>query len=143
MSDEHEHDIDIELDRQSREEAADDAMFNKVLLLAANIGPQSAAPSSPARVEAQARDARRLLGTPPDAPATSSKIEVIVGRFEFEYTSFEQWVSKAWSWFGNARLRGDQVLCVDAAGRVCLTGREFMRARDEGTFPIKVYRATL
>lgn len=59
-----EHDIDNELVRQSREEAADDAMFDEAL--AADIGPQSAAPSSPARVEAQSRDARRLLDTPPD-----------------------------------------------------------------------------
>lgn len=141
MANEHEH--DNELGRYSREEAADDAMFDEALA-DADIGPQSAAPSSPARVEAQARDARRLLDTPPDAPIPKllNKIEVTVGIVEFEFTSFEQWVNKATSWFKNARLRGDQSLCVDAAGRVCLTGREFIRARDEDTFPIKVYRAT-
>lgn len=137
-----EHNIENELGRQSREEAADDAMFDDAE--AADIGPQSAAPSSPARVEAQARDARRSLDTPPDAPTPEllNKIEVTVGILEFEFMSYMQWVNKATSWFKNARLRGDKSLCVDAAGRVCLTGREFMRARDEGTFPIKVYRAT-
>ncbi len=137
MRDEHEHDIDNELGSQSREEAADDAMFDEAF--AELIGPKLAA-----LVKEQSSGERQLLNTPPDAPIPKllNKIEVTVDILEFEFTSFEKWVNKATSWFKNARLRGDQAICVDAAGRVCLTGREFIRARDEVAFPIKVYRAT-
>jgi hypothetical protein len=32
------------------------------------------------------------------------------------------------------------VLCVDSVGRVCITGRHFIRAEDEKTYPIGVFR---
>ncbi len=37
-------------------------------------------------------------------------------------------------------VRSEDVICVDAKGRMCVKGMEFMRARDENTFPIKVYK---
>ena len=55
------------------------------------------------------------------------------------FDTFEQWVNKASSWltrypgYDDKRFRAT---CLDSAGRPCLIGRDFMRARDEGTFPV-------
>lgn len=55
------------------------------------------------------------------------------------FETFEQWVSRA------SRLLGGRIgnfgeplsaICVDAIGRRCNIGGDFMRARDEGTFPV-------
>lgn len=75
--------------------------------------------------------------------APSCSLTVHVGEFLFEFSSFGQWVAKASSWFTNTGVRGEECLCVDAAGRLCRIGKQFMRARDEGTFPVRVYRMTV
>ena len=68
------------------------------------------------------------------------KVQVRLGNEIFRFTSFSQWVNKAASWFRGAQLRdGYGYVCVDAKGRICQVGREFMRARDEDSFPIIVY----
>jgi len=60
-----------------------------------------------------------------------------------QFTSYEQWVNKAGSWLGGVSGGGyrykkpEKVVCVDAAGRRCTIGSEFMRAESEGTFPVK------
>lgn len=51
-----------------------------------------------------------------------------------EFATFIQWVNKATSWIG-----GENALCVDAKDRVCRNGGDFMRARDEGAFPVRFY----
>ena len=51
-----------------------------------------------------------------------------------EFRSFMQWVNKATSWIG-----GMNALCVDAKDRVCCMGADFMRARDEGAFPVRFW----
>ncbi|MFI5296499.1 MAG: DUF5131 family protein [Polyangiales bacterium] len=51
---------------------------------------------------------------------------------EGQFTSFEHWCNKAKSWIG-----GTGALCVDAKGRVLLVGKDFMRSRDEGAFPVR------
>ena len=51
-----------------------------------------------------------------------------------EFGSFGEWVDKAASWIG-----GTNPLCADAKGRVCEVGKDFMRARDEGAFPIRFW----
>lgn len=62
-----------------------------------------------------------------------------------EFTSFEQWVNKARSWLGGINQsagrykRAERTICIDAKGRECRNGGDFMRARDEGTFPVKAY----
>jgi hypothetical protein len=70
-------------------------------------------------------------------------VPIQLGPEAFRFDSFEHWVNKAQSWFASripdrARL-GRRYLCIDAAGRVCMIGADFMRARDEGTFPVVVY----
>lgn len=62
-----------------------------------------------------------------------------------EFVSFDQWVNKARSWLGGINQsygrykRAERVICIDAKGRVCARGADFMRARDEGAFPVKAY----
>jgi len=66
-------------------------------------------------------------------------IMVKVGEEAFRFNKFSDWVNGAGSLFEIAELSGKcDLLCVDARGRICLTGKEFMRAR---SFPIVVYRA--
>jgi protein gp37 len=48
------------------------------------------------------------------------------------FHSYEYWVCKA----GTHLHPGD--VCMDAKGRICKIGADFMRARDEGTFPVTV-----
>ena len=68
-------------------------------------------------------------------------IMVKVGAEAFRFNKFSDWVNGAGSLFEIAELKDRDVLCVDARGRICLTGREFIRARDDNSFPIVVYRA--
>lgn len=64
-----------------------------------------------------------------------------------QFDSYEQWVNKARSWLGGISSGGvrykdvEHVVCVDARGRLCSIGRDFMRARDEGTFPVRACQA--
>ena len=70
-----------------------------------------------------------------------AELNVKVGAEAFRFNKFSDWVNGAGSLFEIAELRGNEdSLCVDAKGRICLTGKEFMRARDDGSFPIIVYR---
>lgn len=50
------------------------------------------------------------------------------------FHSFEHWVAKAQTWLHVTDR------CIDACGRECAIGADFMRARDQGTFPVAIYR---
>ena len=57
-----------------------------------------------------------------------------------QFQNFEQWINKASSWLTRHELYDDRcfrAICFDAKGRHCAIGRDFMRARDEGTFPVR------
>lgn len=54
----------------------------------------------------------------------------IVGHFD----SYQQWVNKGASWLASPQYRG--AMCIDAKGRRVAMGADFMRARDENTFPV-------
>ena len=70
-------------------------------------------------------------------------IPVVVGEMLFEFSSFDCWVANASRWFTKSGFRGDDCICIDSINRICRTGKQFMRARDEGTFPIRVYVAVV
>lgn len=70
-------------------------------------------------------------------------IKIQVGELLFQFTSFSDWVNNASRRFKTWEVRGDETLCIDKKGRVCLVVRQFIRARDEKTYPINVYRATV
>ena len=48
------------------------------------------------------------------------------------FLSFDRWVNHAKSYIG-----GTKAICVDDRGRVCANGKDMMRARDEGAFPVR------
>lgn len=58
----------------------------------------------------------------------------------FEFSSFDNWCNSATAKYHMAGASSKDSLAVDAIGRVCVKGKEFMRARDENCFPITVYR---
>lgn len=57
----------------------------------------------------------------------------------FSFSSQQEWVNKAKSWYANCGVRAPNYIAIDAAGRVCTKGAEFMRATQENTYPITVY----
>lgn len=59
-----------------------------------------------------------------------------------QFDTFQQWVNHASSWLTGFRGSvGEPVsaICVDARGRRCHVGKDFMRARDEGAFPVRFF----
>lgn len=50
-----------------------------------------------------------------------------------EFRTFNQWVNKASGWIDG------KAVCVDAKGRRCQIGGDFMRARDENAFPVRFF----
>ena len=57
----------------------------------------------------------------------------------FRFTSFLDWVNHAQSRFKRAGVGASQYVCIDATGRICGMGKQFMSARDRGAFPVVVY----
>jgi hypothetical protein len=62
------------------------------------------------------------------------------------FDSFDQWVNRASSWLTCHSDYNDgsvthydrfTAICFDTEGRICRIGADFMRARDEGTFPVR------
>lgn len=84
-----------------------------------------------------------------DAPTKS--VERVIPPFSDQrFDTFEQWVNRASSWltchhkYNNTEhgekkgWRGSHftALCFDSLGRRCESGKDMMRARDEGAFPV-------
>lgn len=67
-----------------------------------------------------------------------SELLPIQADYRGEWSSFDRWCDCASKDIG-PRSGIAHPLCVDAVGRVCFIGKQFMRARDEGTFPVKFY----
>lgn len=63
-----------------------------------------------------------------------------VGEWLFEFLTFGAWVNHASRLFRFHEVTGRDTVCIDQKGRLCTIGKHFMCARDEGTFPIAVFR---
>jgi hypothetical protein len=50
-----------------------------------------------------------------------------------QFTTFDTWVNKAAGWIDG------RAVCIDAKGRRCFNGGDFMRARDEDAFPVRFF----
>lgn len=60
----------------------------------------------------------------------------------FQFRSFTDWVNHAQSRFARMNAAGvmtRETVCVDASGRICSFGKQFMSARDREAFPVTVY----
>lgn len=75
----------------------------------------------------------------PNADSPKTSIPITPGRMLFEFTSHEDWVQRAAHAFKFHGVRGVDCICVDAIGRLCPMGMQFRRAREQSTFPIRVY----
>lgn len=68
-------------------------------------------------------------------------LQVQLGPKIFSFTNFQDWVNKARGRFASHGVRSEDVICLDAAGRILKIGADFHRARDECAFPADVYLA--
>jgi len=68
-------------------------------------------------------------------------IMIAVGEELFMFLTFDNWCNSAQHKFADAGVTSKDVLAIDNKGRICQKGLEFMRARDEEEFPVRVYRA--
>lgn len=66
-------------------------------------------------------------------------LTINVGPLLWEWHSFDNWCDTAARSFRFYQVRGCDVVCLDTKGRVCAVGKHFMTARDDGSFPVKVY----
>ena len=69
-------------------------------------------------------------------------LTVRVGPELFRFESKQQWVNKGKGWYESARLSGipsHDTIALDARARVVRSGREFMRAEQDGAYPVIVY----
>lgn len=74
----------------------------------------------------------------------TNTMEITLGQYLFKFDNFDEWCDKAKGMFKRAGILGcNYHLCIDTKGRICPTGKEFMRARDENAFPIKVFIARI
>lgn len=83
----------------------------------------------------QIKQMRRELRDCSEAEA-GNQLQVFLGDEVCVFQSYSQWVNKAASWIGG---RGSSIICVDSLGRICETGTQFMRARDDNSFPVRVF----
>lgn len=59
-----------------------------------------------------------------------------------QFDTFDDWVnhaSRALTGFTGSVGEEIKAICVDSFGRRCHVGKDFMRARDEGAFPVRYF----
>jgi hypothetical protein len=61
------------------------------------------------------------------APAAPAPVPLTIGPELFKFDSFAGWVNHAQRAWKMRNLRSDYTLCIDAAGRICRIGRDFMK----------------
>lgn len=64
---------------------------------------------------------------------------ITLGEELFTFTDHQNWVNLAQLFYRSSGVPSHDCVAIDAAGRICTRGLHFMRARDEGTYPIRVY----
>lgn len=66
-------------------------------------------------------------------------MEISLGKKLFEFPTFEKWINKAPSWYNQTGLLPKDCIAIDAKGRICASGKEFIRAQGDNGFPVSVY----
>lgn len=57
----------------------------------------------------------------------------------FKFNSKTQWINKAQGWFSTCGVPKNRYIAIDTKGRICVSGKEFMRAEKDDSYPIIVY----
>lgn len=70
-------------------------------------------------------------------------VTVKVGKLEFQFKSMAEWINRSPHIWIEHDLKADRALCVDSFGRICEMGKDFQRAKDDGAYPIRVYRKAI
>lgn len=66
-------------------------------------------------------------------------MDIQLGRELFVFDGFNHWCDTAQDKFKAANVTSDKVLCLDRLGRVCAWGSHFMKAAEDGAYPVRVY----
>lgn len=61
------------------------------------------------------------------------------GKLLFSFESYETWLNTNKSIYKALGLKPAYTVAIDSQGRMCAWREHFSTARDEGTFPIRVY----
>jgi hypothetical protein len=64
---------------------------------------------------------------------------LVTGPYLFEFTDFDDWCDHARARFKRSGHDSTSTICLDRQGRTCYRGKDFMQARDESTFPVRVF----
>ena len=57
----------------------------------------------------------------------------------FQFDDYDDWVNWASRRFRIHGVSSADTHCLDAKDRLCAIGKDFMQARDENTFPVRVF----
>lgn len=68
------------------------------------------------------------------------KIEISLGDKLFSFKSHDDWIDNASMLYSKCGVERGKYITIDSIGRVCIKGLEFNRAKNEGTYPITVYK---
>jgi hypothetical protein len=70
------------------------------------------------------------------------RTEIHTGPELIRFSSFNDWVNHAKSRYASIhhrRIMTEDTVAIDASGRICRYGKQFMSARDRDAMPIIVY----
>ncbi|MFK5950959.1 MAG: hypothetical protein QM500_19580 [Methylococcales bacterium] len=68
-----------------------------------------------------------------------NELKVILGEELFEFSDEQEWINTANMQYSRHEEHKDNTIAIDAEGRVCKRGPQFIRARVEKAYPIKVF----
>jgi hypothetical protein len=80
-----------------------------------------------------------VLQDPPVDTVKQDAPTIKVKRKLFEFTSQQNWVNKAQSYFQNCGVRQGNYICVDRDGVVMRIGKHFINATKNNSYPVVVY----
>ena len=66
-------------------------------------------------------------------------MQIQTGRELFMFDGFNHWCDIARVKYRETKVTPEQTLAIDAQGRICATGPDFMKAASEGTYPVRVF----
>ena len=67
-------------------------------------------------------------------------VRVTLGEKLFAFKSKQDWVNRGPRIWRVHQATDGRAIAIDAKGRICQSGAEFMRAEKDGAYPVTVYR---